>query len=182
MPPREVDVTDEEYRLRYLALTEGKDPLVMQRQAPETLARLVAGASGDALRRPPAPGKWSVAEIVGHLVDDEIVSSWRYRRMIEQSGSSLQSFNQEEWVRMGDHNSARPAETIELFRLLRHANLRLLAKLSEPQWECCGIHAQRGRITVRDLVRHMAGHDINHIEQVERILGASAAVTTHGAN
>ena len=163
-------MTDEEYRLRYLALTEGKDPLVMLRQAPETLARLIAGAGDDALRRPAAPGKWSVAEILGHLADDEIVSSWRYRQMIEQSGCSLLSFDQEEWVRMGDHQSASPAETLNLFRLLRHANLRMLAKLSETQWQCYGIHVERGKIAVRDLVRHMAGHDINHIEQVERIL------------
>ncbi len=168
-------MNDEEYRLRYLELTEGKDPLAMQHQAPVTLARLIAGAEDDALRRSPAPGKWSVAEIIGHLVDDEIVTSWRYRKMIEQPGCSLQSFDQEGWVCMGDLDSASPAEILQLFRLLRESNLRLLAKLSDSQWKSHGIHAERGRISVRDLVRHMAGHDINHIEQVEKILSSSAA-------
>lgn len=174
-------VNDEDYRLRYLALTEGQEPLEMQRRAPETLAQLIAGASGEALRRPASPGKWSIAEILRHLVDDEIVSTWRYRRMIEQPGCALHSFDQDAWVRMGDDPSGSPQETLELFRLLRLANLRMLAKLSEPQWQSHGMHAERGRIAVRDLVRHMAGHDVNHIEQIERILG-SPLVTSRGAS
>jgi hypothetical protein len=42
--------------------------------------------------------------------------------------------------------------------------------LSQEQWECSGIHVERGRITVRQLARHMAAHDVNHIEQIERLL------------
>jgi hypothetical protein len=43
--------------------------------------------------------------------------------------------------------------------------------LSAEQWNCIGIHAERGRITVMELAAHMAGHDANHLEQIRRILG-----------
>jgi hypothetical protein len=57
-----------------------------------------------------------------------------------------------------------------MFRLLREANLRMLVRLTADEWECYGIHAERGRLTVRDLARHMAGHDRNHLEQIRRAL------------
>lgn len=47
---------------------------------------------------------------------------------------------------------------------------RFLQQLAPDQWACFGIHTERGRITVRDLAVHMAGHDANHIEQIRRIL------------
>ena len=71
---------------------------------------------------------------------------------------------------MGDYKSRAPQDSLHLFRLLRLANLQFLERLTPEQWECHGIHAERGRITVRDLATHMAGHDANHIEQIRNIL------------
>jgi hypothetical protein len=58
-----------------------------------------------------------------------------------------------------------------MFRLLREANLRMLARLTREQWQRHGVHAERGKLTVQALCRHMAAHDMNHIEQVRTILG-----------
>lgn len=147
------------------------DVIAMQREAPDTLARLIEGAPDETLKRPPAAGKWSVGAILAHLAEDELVSSWRYRQMIEQSGVLLPGFDQDEWARLGNYSSWEPTEALEMFRLLRAANLRMLAGLTAGEWQRFGMHAERGRITVEDLARHMAGHDMNHIEQVRRILG-----------
>ena len=57
-----------------------------------------------------------------------------------------------------------------MFRLLREANLRMFARLTPEEWQRYGMHAERGRITVEDLARHMAAHDVNHIDQVRRLL------------
>ena len=54
----------------------------------------------------------------------------------------------------------------------------MLAKLNSEDWQKYGIHAERGKITVADLARHMAGHDINHIDQVRRILGRAEAAAS----
>jgi hypothetical protein len=162
--------TPEQCRRRFAGYVEGKDPLAMQKAAPETLARLIEGVPEEQLRRKPAPQKWSVVEILAHLGEDELTTSWRYRQMIENSGVTLMGFDQEEWAKLGDYGSWNVREALEMFRLLREANLRMLARLTPQQWAAEGHHAERGRMTVRDLARHMAAHDINHILQIERLL------------
>ena len=91
--------------------------------------------------------------------------------MIEHSGATLPGFDQDEWAKLGDYDSWPPREALEMFRLLREANLRMFARLTPEEWQRYGIHAERGRMTVADLARHMAGHDLNHIHQVRRLLG-----------
>jgi uncharacterized damage-inducible protein DinB len=144
--------------------------LAEQREAPATLAKLIASASEAALRQPPAPGKWSVVAILAHLAEDELSSSWRYRQMLEHPGVALPGFDQEEWARRGDYTTWDPHEALEMFRLLREANLRLLARLTAEEWQSWGMHAERGRITVADLAGHMPGHDASHIEQIRRAM------------
>ncbi len=73
--------TPEQYRERLAKYVEGKDVLKLQREAPRTLARLIEGIAEEVLRRRPAPRKWSVVEIIAHLAEDELTSSWRYRQM-----------------------------------------------------------------------------------------------------
>ncbi len=162
--------TTDQYLRRLAAYVEGKDPIAMQRAAAGTLARLTSGVSDEKLRRRPAPQKWSVLEILAHLAEDELVTSWRYRQMIEHNGATMIGFDQNEWARLGDYGSWDVREALEMFRLLREANLRLLTRLTPKEWECEGNHAERGRLTVRDLARHMAAHDINHILQIERLI------------
>jgi hypothetical protein len=115
-------------------------------------------------------------EILAHLAEDELVSSWRYRKMIEHRGVTLMGFDQDKWATLGHYRSWNAREALEMFRLLREANLRLLSGLTPEQWECEGNHTERGRVTVRDLARHMAALDINHILQIERLLGEDKQV------
>ena len=159
-----------DYQARLNAYTEGKDPLVMQQEAPAILLELIDGVNETELQKRPAPEKWSVGEILAHLAEDELATSWRYRQIIEHCGCDLASFDQDQWAHLGDYTSWNPKEALELFRLLRMANLRMLGRLSADEWQKFGVHAERGKITVSDLARHMAGHDMNHIDQIQRIL------------
>jgi uncharacterized damage-inducible protein DinB len=142
----------------------------MQQATPDALQRIIEGMPEEQLRRKPALQMWSVLEILAHLAEDELTSSWRYRQMIENSGVTLMGFDQDQWATLGDYNSWKVREALEMFRLLREANLRMLARLTPQQWESSGDHSERGHMTVRDLARHMAAHDINHILQIERLL------------
>jgi hypothetical protein len=160
-----------EYLARIAEHAQGKDPLEVQRQTPAVLAELLAHASEERLTTRPSPNKWSIGEILAHLAEDEIAMAWRYRQMVEHSGIDLTGFDQDMWARVGDYGSRMPQESLALFRLLRSANLQFVQQLATEQWDCSGIHVERGRITVRDLVIHMAGHDANHLEQIRRILG-----------
>ena len=161
----------EQYKARLAAYVEGKDPVAMQSEAPRTLARLIDGVAETRLRLRPAPGKWSVTEILAHVAEDELSGSWRYRQILEHHSPELLGFDQAMWASLGDYESWSAHEALEMFRLLREANLRMFARLTPEQWRRHGMHAERGRLTVEELCRHMAAHDINHIDQVRKILG-----------
>ncbi len=163
------DRTDYLTRIRDYA--QGKDPLELQEQAPAILAELLSMASDRQLTTRPFKDKWSVGEILAHLAEDEIATAWRYRQMLEHDGLQLEGFDQDLWARAGGYRSRAPHDSLTLFRLLRKANLQFLRQIGPEQWECHGIHSERGRITIRDLVVHMAGHDLNHIEQIRTMLG-----------
>lgn len=168
--PEELE-TPEQYRERLTKYIEGEDVLKLQREAPRTLARLIKDIPEKTLNRRPGPGKWSVVEILAHVAEDELSSSWRYRQMIEHNGEKLLGFDQDEWARLSDYRSWNARDALEMFRLLREANLRMLGRLSPEEWERAGEHVERGRLSVRDLASHMAAHDINHIKQIEKLLG-----------
>jgi hypothetical protein len=159
------------YGARLLGFTVGKDPLAMQAEAADVLGRLIEGIPDEQLRKRPHPEKWSVVEILAHLAEDELVTSWRYRQMLENNGGPLAAFDQDLWAQWGDYGRWDAQQALDLFTLLREANLRMLRCLNEADWQRSGVHTERGPITIADLARHMAGHDVNHIEQIRSILG-----------
>lgn len=163
--------TAKHYKNRFEAYVKGKDPITMQGEALDILARLIEHAAPARLKQSPAPGKWSVLQILAHLAEDELASSWRYRQMLEHDCPELTAFDQDLWAQLGDYSSWKPAEALAMFRLLRQANLRMFARLTPQQWKRYGTHTERGKVTVRELCRHMAAHDVNHIEQIQKILG-----------
>lgn len=160
----------EQYQARLDSYVGNKDPITMQRETADMLSHLLHGASDEILSHRPAAGKWSIRAILAHLAEDELVTSWRYRQMIERNGAALPGFDQDLWARLGDYESWTAREALALFRLLRDANLRMLGRLTPDEWLRHGVHAERGKMTVADLSRHMAGHDINHVHQIRRCL------------
>jgi hypothetical protein len=159
-----------EYLQRLYLLTNGKDPLLVQADTAPTISALIHLVPDADLKRRPAPGKWSVVEVVAHLAEDELVTSWRYRQMLEHPGCSLAGFDQDKWADWGRYGEWSSQEALDRFTLLRTANLRMLRALNPEEWMRFGEHAERGRITVRDLALHMAGHDLNHLEQIRALL------------
>src|SRR4051794_4874679 len=165
----------EEYESRLASYLEGKDALAILSDTPRLVAEAIDRVAPERLVRRPAPDKWCVNEIVGHLLDDEIATAWRYRQMIEKEGALLAGFDQDVWARLGEYAQRDAHESLEIFRLLRNWNVRMLLSLTPEDWERRGVHAERGITSVRDLAHHMAGHDLNHVEQIRRILPVSPA-------
>jgi len=162
--------TAQQYTQRILANAEGKDPIKVQSSTDKRLARLIKGIPAAKLRKRPAPDQWSVAEIMAHLADAEIVIGWRMRSILGAPGTPVQAFDQNAWVTSGHYEKRDPRKSIELHRALREANLALLKSLSPEQWKHFGQHAERGQESIEHIVRMIAGHDVNHIRQIERIL------------
>ena len=167
--------TPQEYIQRILSYVRGQDPLDIQVRTPKELERLIKGASAPRLHQRPAPGKWSVAEILAHLADVEIVVSWRIRAILGAPGTPMQAMDQDAWVTAGHYDKRDPRKSIELFRVLREANVALFKTLTPEQWKHHGMHSERGVETVEHIVRLYAGHDLNHTHQVEQILASNGA-------
>lgn len=165
----------EQYTQRILDFVSAKDPLEVQRETASTLAKLIKPLSREALCRRPEPGKWSITEILAHLADTEIVVSWRMRLVIGQNGAAIQAVDQDAWAQTLDYSRHDPEISIETFRVLRANNLRMLQALPEDLWENYGMHSTRGRETVAHIVRMYAGHDQNHLAQVDKIAKESAS-------
>jgi hypothetical protein len=165
-----VSETAQQYTQRILANAEGQDPIKVQSATDKKLERLIKGVTTAKLRKRPAPDKWSVAEILAHLADAEIVIGWRMRSILGAPGTSVQAFDQDAWATAGRYEKRDPRKSIELHRALREANLALLQSLSPEQWKHFGQHSERGQESIEHIVRMIAGHDVNHIHQIERIL------------
>lgn len=160
----------EAYKARIASFIEGKDPIAVQSETANVLQQLVAGVPENNLYQRPGPDKWSVAELLAHFAEAEIVSTWRYRQMLEHNGSTLTAFDQELWHKLGEYGSRKLQESLQLFRLLREANLRMFSRLNEEEWQRFGVHAERGKMTIVELAKQIAGHDLNHIEQIRKIV------------
>jgi hypothetical protein len=166
-----VKETPQEYIKRILANLEGQDPMKVQAGTAKKIERMIKGVPASKLRKRPAPEKWSAGEILAHLADTEIVVGWRLRQILGAPGTPIQAFDQDSWAAAGRYQKRDPRKCAEQFRVVREANLALLKSLAPEQWKHHGMHAERGVETIEHIVGMMAGHDINHVKQVERIVG-----------
>ena len=161
--------TAQQYTNRILSHSEGNDPMRLLESAPGKLAALLAGRSKEELTRRTAPDKWSAVEIAAHLSDTEIAVGWRIRQILATNSIRVQAFDQDAWAKTFDYAHRDPATSIELFSVLRAANVALLKSVPEKLWENYGVHEERGNESVRHMTRLMAGHDLNHLRQIEAI-------------
>jgi hypothetical protein len=159
-----------QYIQRITAHVEGKQPLTVQAATPKKLGRMIKGMSASELRKRPAAGKWSVSEVAAHLADAEIVIAFRMRLILGAPGTSIAAYDQDSWVTSGHYEKRDPHKSVEQFRVVREANLALLKSLTREQWKHYGMHSERGQETIEHIVRMTAGHDVNHLRQIERIL------------
>jgi DinB superfamily len=173
--------TVQQYVQRIQAKIAGKDPLRTQSQTAKRLSGLLKRGSPAKLRNRPAPDKWSVVEILAHLADVEMVTGWRLRSILAAPGTPIQAFDQDAWAAAGRYAQRQPRQSLKQFCILREANLSLLQSLSREQRKLFGVHAERGEESIERLTQLIAGHDLNHLEQIESILRAKRPAPRHHA-
>ena len=165
--------TAQQYINRILGYVEGKDPLKVQKSTAKKMEKLIKPLSKKQIRRRPAPGKWSIAEILAHLADAEVVGSWRMRVILGADGTPIQAFDQDVWAKTFRYEGQDPKHSLKVFRVLRENNLSLLRSVPRKLWENHGLHSERGKETIAHSVRMFAGHDLNHLQQVQKIAKSS---------
>jgi uncharacterized damage-inducible protein DinB len=162
----------QQYIHRILGCLGDKDPLRVQQATPKKLERLIQPLDAKQLSRRSAKGKWSIGEILAHLADTELVGSWRLRSVLGSSGNAIQAYDQEVWAEIFAYSRRDPKVSLETFRVLRENNIALLKALPKGLWSRYGIHQERGKETITQIVRMFAGHDLNHLQQIEAIAKA----------
>lgn len=162
--------TAEQYIGRILGYVKGQDAIKVQRTTHGKLKKLTAGLTPAQLKWRAEPAKWSIAEIVAHLADVEIVASWRMRSVVGENGITIQPFDQDQWASVFNYRKRDAKRSLEVFRTLRENNLAMLKEIAPETWDNYGMHLERGKESIAHLARMFAGHDTNHVLQVESIV------------
>jgi uncharacterized protein (TIGR03083 family) len=143
---------------------------------PDEFNGLVNDLTDDQATRLPAPGKWSVKQVLGHLCDTERVMSYRILRFARSDKTELEGFEQDDFVAAADSNGRSATDLLAELRSVREATLALVRSLSDDASIRSGI-ANGNPVTVRALVYIVGGHAKHHLELLrQQTARKSAAV------
>jgi hypothetical protein len=155
----------------YASFLDSQDPIPVLSRTAERIRTLTAGLTGAQINTRPAPRKWSLCEIAAHLADCEIVFSFRLRQTLapspDQPHTIIQPFDQDAWAKRYSVYQFEPA--LALFQAARNWNLLYFNTVSHDDRRRPTTHPERGTMTFWTIVETMAGHDINHLQQIERL-------------
>lgn len=143
------------------------DPMEVISTTADRLGRLTSGLGAEVCDRRPATGKWSVREIIAHLADCEMVFAFRLRQTLSDPCPTLQPFDQGVWAKR--YKVYDLPSGMVLFTAARGWNVKLLQGTSPDERKLPVTHPERGTMTLWTIVETMAGHDINHLNQTERL-------------
>lgn len=147
------------------------DPLATISASPRIVKAIIRSMSLAALNYERAPGKWSVRDIVCHLSEVELAFAFRLRQAAAAPDHLIQPFDQDAWAKNSRHTSCPSAH--ELFESVRRSNVDFIRRLPTEIFATTVTHPERGAMTFQDLVETMAGHDINHIWQIEALASSA---------
>ena len=128
------------------------------------LAQAAAGLSPEQATARPGPGAWSIAELVAHLVDSDLVLSDRMKRVIAEDEPTLQAFDENAWIDRLRSNDMPPEEAAALFASNRKWMARVLRTLSEADFARAGIHTETGRQTLAEILAKTVNHLDHHLK------------------
>jgi hypothetical protein len=154
---------------RYAKALGEADPIESQRKAPKRVKKLIRGLSEKELSRKPAPGKWSIKEIIAHLADGEVIIGSRERFVAAQDRALLPGYDQDAFVEHLGTDRAKTKDLLQAFAAVRGANVAMLSRLPRASFSHVGLHSERGEESLDAMVRMYAGHDIIHEEQIAMV-------------
>ncbi|HEY6448244.1 MAG TPA: DinB family protein [Acidobacteriaceae bacterium] len=153
----------------YAAILGDQQPLAILRGSANRLRDLSQAIGPEKISSAAAPGKWSPREILCHLADCEIAFGFRLRQTLAEDSHVIQPFDQEKWA--ATYANLTAGKALAAFAALREWNLLLIEGALEDFAGKAVTHPERGTMTFATIVDTMAGHDLNHIGQLERIAG-----------
>ena len=160
-------VTDGGYRDRILGYLGQEDPLRSLEATRQRVRRAAETLGAAGLARPYGPGKWTGAQVLAHLADVEMAVGFRIRQILAEDDYRIQPFDEGKWARRYENVDAEKA--LGSFLAGREWNLALLRGLTDADRSRVAFHPERGPETLDVVIRLLAGHDINHVLQLESL-------------
>jgi hypothetical protein len=151
----------------YAKFLGAQDARAVIAATPGLVHQAVTAMSAEQVATPIEEGKWSPCQIVAHLADCEIVFSFRLRQTLAMQSPVIQPFDQDDWAKQ--YGTCDVALALELFRAARAWNLKLIGGLGAADWQREMTHPERGTMTFQAVVETMAGHDLNHLGQLQSV-------------
>ena len=149
---------------------ELKKHLEAAEKSPKQIAAAVSGLADKTLRYKPAPDKWCILEILGHLADIEVVYAYRLRQMLADKKPVIAPMDQDDWARNLGYMETPSAELVALYGLNRHANVQLLRRLKPEDLAKSAYHPElKHDVTVAEYVEKLGAHGASHLAQIERL-------------
>lgn len=155
------------YIQRILSYLGDQDPISVLQQTPSKLERLLETLSPNDFETSYEEGKWTAREILAHMADVELLLSYRFRQGLAEAKHVIQSMDQDIWATR--YKKLEPSLAVETFRALRSWNLALLSTFGLEDWNKEVHHPERGTETLDLMVSFLAGHDLNHLRQLQQI-------------
>lgn len=152
------------YQAHLLGLAGPGDPGASLDAMSSELHALITRA-GDDIRKRPAAGEWSVVEIVGHMLDAEVVVSTRVRWILSEDRPDLPGYDQDKWVEALAYRRADPVQLVSTWEALRRVNVELWRNTPAEHRYRVGVHRERGEESFELTLRLLAGHDRFHLDQ-----------------
>lgn len=138
-------------------------------EGPNRVANAIEGLNDKDFKSIVIPNKWSIAEILCHLTDSEILASCRFRQAFCNHNGDFPNYDQDQWatfLRYQFRNREEIQDCLDLFRLLRKTTGTLISTFEKTDWEKTGYHPERGFMTLRELLELYSDHSERHIEQI----------------
>lgn len=143
------------------------DPLETIRRTPNTIRLLLERMPAEQLRQHAPGNRWNAREIIAHLADCELVFSFRLKQTLAEDNPVVQPFDQEKWAHRYQNLDTESA--LRMFEVNRNWNVLLLEATTPEERSRPLTHPERGTMTLWTIAETMGGHDINHLQQLERL-------------
>jgi uncharacterized damage-inducible protein DinB len=138
-------------------------------QGYEILKGSIEGLTPEQMKTVPGTGKWSIHEIIIHVVDADLMYAGRIKRTLAEENTILLPFDQDAWAKHLYYHQTDLQTHLELFRLLRESTAQVLRNIEAADWEKKGHHPEVGELTVQQLVEALIEHVATHVRRVKTI-------------
>lgn len=156
-----------EYAIQYIGLLPD-DGLLLEhfRSNLEATKHLVRSLPQDKLLFRYAPGKWTIKEILGHVIDDERIYVYRALRFARNDTTEIPGFDPDHYALHSGSNQRTPEDLLHELTVVREATIAFFSSLEGEAWTRAGV-ANGNRVSVRALAYHIAGHELRHVNIIK---------------